>query len=60
MGFLAGVAPHVHDQHVLGLERLLLAAALGPAAHERLLVRLDVVLVDVLATQENNDLNIAK
>ena len=45
---LAGMPPHVDDQHVLGFERLLLPVAVHPAAHKRLLVCLDVILVDVL------------
>ena len=50
---LAGVPPHVDDQHVLGFERLLLPVAVHPAAHKRLLVGLDVVLVDVLQNKTN-------
>lgn len=46
--FLPRMPAHVHHQHVLRLERLLLAAALLPPAHERLLVRMDVIVVDVL------------
>ena len=45
---LASVPPHVHDEHVLGFERFLVARALLPAADEALLVGVDVVVVDVL------------
>lgn len=45
---LAGVAPHVDHQHVLRLEGLLLSRALVPAAHELLLLAVDVLIVDVL------------
>ena len=48
VGLVAGVGAHVHDQHVLRLERLLLARTVLPAAGERLLVGRDVVIVDVL------------
>ena len=48
MGFLSSVSSHVDDQHVLRLERLLLSAALSPLADERLLVRVDVVVCNVL------------
>ena len=48
MWLLAGVPAHVDDQHVLRLERLLLSAALSPLADERLLVRVDVIVRNVL------------
>lgn len=48
MRFLAGVPTHVHHQHVLRLERFLLTAAVLPAAYERFLVGMDVIVVDVL------------
>jgi hypothetical protein len=45
---LPRVPPHVHDEHVLRLERLLLPRAPDPRAYERLLVGPDVVGVQVL------------
>lgn len=48
MGFLPCVPPHVHDQHVLSFERFLVTRTLFPATHERLLVCMDVVIVDML------------
>ena len=48
VGFLSGVPPHVDDQHVLRLERLLLTTAFSPLADKRLLVRMDVVVRNVL------------
>ena len=46
--FFPRVPPHVHNEHVLGLEGLLLPGAVVPLADEMLLVRPDVVRVDVL------------
>lgn len=46
--FLPSVPPHVNHQHVLGLEGLLLPGTLLPAAHELLLLPVDVVVIDVL------------
>ena len=46
--FFSSVSPHVHDQHVLRLEGLLLSAAVFPLTDERLLVHPDVVVVQVL------------
>jgi hypothetical protein len=53
---LPRVSAHVHDEHVLGLERLLLARAVDPSTHEGLFAGVDVVIVDVLATgkKKNN------
>lgn len=48
MWLLTGVPAHVHNQHVLGLEGLLLSGAGLPAAHELLLLPVDVLIVDVL------------
>lgn len=48
MRFLAGVSTHMNHQHVLRLERFLLTAAILPSADERLLVGMDVIVVDVL------------
>ena len=45
---LPGVSAHVNDEHVLCLERLLLAAAFPPLADKRLLVCVDVVVRNVL------------
>ena len=45
---LARVSTHVHHQHVLRLEGLLLARAGLPAAHELLLLPVDVLVVNVL------------
>ena len=59
VGFLSGVPPHVDDQHVLRLERLLLSTALPPLADKRLLVRVDVVVRNVLQIRifyQNEDL----
>lgn len=49
MGLLARVPAHVHHQHVLRLEGLLLPRAGLPAAHELLLLPVDVFVVDVLS-----------
>ena len=46
--FLPSVSPHVNDEHVLCLKRLLLPRATDPLADERLLVGPDVVHVQVL------------
>ena len=48
MRLLPGVPAHVNDEHVLCLERLLLATALPPLADKRLLVCVDVVVRNVL------------
>ena len=48
MRLLPGVPAHVNDEHVLCLERLLLAAAFPPLADKRLLVCVDVVVRNVL------------
>ena len=59
VGFLSGVPPHVDDQHVLRLERLLLTTAFSPLADKRLLVRMDVVVRNVLQIRifyQNEDL----
>lgn len=45
---LTRVPAHVDHQHVLGLEGLLLSRAGLPAAHELLLLPVDVLVVDVL------------
>lgn len=42
------MSPHMNHQHVLRLERLLLARAVLPLAYETLLVGVDVVVGDVL------------
>lgn len=46
--FLPRVAAHVNHQHVLSFEGLLLPRTLVPAAHELLLLSMDVVVIDVL------------
>lgn len=51
MRLLPRVTPHVDHQHVLSLEGLLLPRTLLPAAHELLLLTVDVVVVDVLRGQ---------
>lgn len=48
MWFLPRVAAHVNHQHVLSFEGLLLPRTLLPAAHELLLLPVDVVVIDVL------------
>lgn len=48
MRLLTRVPAHVDNQHVLGLEGLLLSRAGLPAAHELLLLPVDVLIVDVL------------
>lgn len=48
MGLLSRVPSHVNHQHVLRLEWFLVPGAFLPSAHERLLIRVDVVVVDVL------------
>lgn len=45
---LTRVPAHVNNQHVLGLEGLLLSGAGLPAAHELLLFSVDVLIVDML------------
>lgn len=45
------MASHVDHQHVLRLEGLLLTRTLLPAAHELLLLAVDVVVVDVLCRE---------
>ena len=46
--FLARMPPHVHDQHVLRFEGLLLADAFFPLANEVALVRRYVILIQML------------
>lgn len=46
--FLPRVSAHVNHQHVLRFEGLLFARTLVPAAHELLLLPVDVVIIDVL------------
>lgn len=48
MWLLTRVSAHVNNQHVLGLEGLLLSRAGLPAAHELLLLPVDVFIVDML------------
>ncbi len=48
MWLFTRVPPHVHDQHVLGLEGFLLARTVLPLAHEGLLAGADVILVQML------------
>lgn len=48
VGLLACVPAHVHHQHVLRLEGLLLPRAGLPAAHKLLLLPVDVLIVDML------------
>ena len=52
MRFLARVSSHVYDEHVLGLEGFLLPRAVRPLTHERLLVRLDMVHVEMLKARD--------
>ena len=54
MWLFTSVSSHVHNQHVLRLERLLFPAALLPTADEHLFVGLDVILIDVLRNQSMN------
>lgn len=49
---LSGVPAHVHHQHVLSLEGLLLPRAVLPAADELLLLPVDVIVVDVLVEEK--------
>lgn len=46
--FFASMPSHVDYQHVLRLERLLVTLTLLPSTHVSLLVRLNVILVDVV------------
>lgn len=46
--FLPRVSAHVNHQHVLSFEGLLLPRTVLPAAHELLLLSVDVVVIDVL------------
>jgi hypothetical protein len=48
MWFFPSVAPHVHHQHILGLEGLLLPGTIFPLAHERLLAITNMVIVEML------------
>lgn len=48
MRLLTRVPAHVDNQHVLGLEGLLLSRAGLPAAHELLLLPVDVLVVNML------------
>lgn len=48
MRLLTRVPAHVDNQHVLGLEGLLLSRAGLPAAHELLLLPVNVLVVDML------------
>lgn len=45
---LPRVSPHVHHQHVLGFEGLLLSRAIQPPAHEFLLLAVNMVVVYML------------
>ena len=45
--FLSRVPPHVYDQHVLSLERLLLPRAVLPLTNEGLLAVTDVIVVEM-------------
>lgn len=49
---LTGVPAHVDNQHVLGLEGLLLSGAGLPAAHELLLLPVDVLIVYMLGNRK--------
>lgn len=51
--FLPCVAPHVHHQHVLSLERFLLPTAFLPATDEHLLVGLYVIYIYMLQWKIN-------
>lgn len=48
MRFFPCVTSHVHNQHVLSLERFLVPGAAHPAAHEGFFAGVDVVRVYVL------------
>lgn len=48
MRLFARVPPHVNDEHVLSFEGFFVPGTLLPAADEALLVRVDVIVVDVL------------
>lgn len=48
MRLLAGMSPHVHDEHVLRFERLFVSRTILPLAYERLFVRLNVIINNVL------------
>lgn len=50
---LASVPPHVDHQHILRFEGLLLPRAGLPAAHELLLLPVDMLIVDVLPGDES-------
>lgn len=54
MRFLPRVAPHVHHQHVLSLERFLLPTAFLPATDEHLLVGLYVIYIYMLQWKINS------
>ena len=45
---LPRVSPHVHHQHVLGFEGLLLSRAIQPSAHEFLLLTMNMVIIYML------------
>lgn len=46
------VPSHVHHQHILSLEGLLLSCAVLPAADKLLLLPVDVIVVDVLVGEK--------
>ena len=54
MRFFSRVPPHVHHEHVLGFEGFLLPRAVFPLADERLLVRPDMIVIEVLEIKEIN------
>lgn len=54
--FLPSVPAHVNHQHVLSFEGFLFPRTLLPAAHELLLLPVDVVIIDVLRdTRHTNE-----
>lgn len=52
VGLLSSVPSHVHHQHVLSFEGLLLPRAVLPAADKLLLLPMDMIIVDVLVGEK--------
>jgi len=45
MGFFTGMPSHMHDKHVLSLERFLLPRTAFPSADEALFIDMDVIRI---------------
>ena len=58
MRFLSRMSTEMNDQHVLGLERLLLTSTILPLANEALLIGAHVVIIQVLKTSNLSRYNL--